>query len=114
MMPNDPNLPEMLKTMTDQELSELYCCSIKTIQRWRKRLGVSLKNEGWGPGKLDMQKAKTIRRMYNEGTYTQQELGQLFGVSQALIGRIVNNLVYKEKANIGFGGESVYKVEYFN
>lgn len=51
---------------------------------------------GWGPGKLDMEKAREIRRLYWAEEYTQYQLAALFGVSQSMIGRIVNNKAFRE------------------
>lgn len=94
---------EELFCMSDRQIAALYKCSIRTVQRWRKRLKV--KRPGWGPGKLDMEKARKIRSHYfNEGM-TQQEIAAIFGVSQAAIGRVVNNITYPERG-FGFAGES--------
>jgi hypothetical protein len=100
---------EELETLSDREIGSKYGCSTRTVQRWRKKLGV--KRPGWGPGKLDMEKACEIRRLYFEEGKTQQELADMFGVSQAAIGRVVNNITYKERT-LGLGGESPCSVNY--
>ncbi len=94
---------EELFSMTDRQVAALYTCSIRTVQRWRKRLNV--KRPGWGPGKLDMEKARRIRSHYFVEGLTQQEIADLYGVSQAAIGRVVNNVTYAEKV-FGLVGES--------
>jgi len=63
--------------------------------------------KGYGACKLNMDKANKIRVLYATDKYTQQKLGKMFGVSQPLIGRIINNKVYKSyKADLCFGGSA--------
>jgi DNA invertase Pin-like site-specific DNA recombinase len=93
----------------DKALSERYLCSVRTIQRWRRK--ASVKRVGWGPCKLDMEKAREIRHLYDYKKMTQSALAVLYGVSQAAIGRIINNITYVE-SNVGFSGSSHCIVEY--
>ena len=98
-----------LQSHTDKELALRYRCSVRTVQRWRKKLNI--KRPGWGPRKLNMDKAREIRRRYWDDNLTQQELAELYQVSQAAIGRVVNNITYPEK-KFEFGGESPCVVQY--
>jgi len=46
--------------------------------------------------KLDLSKAREIRRLYKTGKFTQAELGRLFNVDGSHISRIVNNILHTE------------------
>lgn len=100
---------EEFENWSDRMIAAKYACSVRTVQRWRKKL--SLKRPGWGPGKL-RGKAREIRLLYNEDKHTQEQLARMFGVSQAAIGRIVNNLSYPERSLGGLSGECPVVVEY--
>ena len=69
--------------------------STRTIRRWLAQEGIYNPKPGYGPGKLDKNKAAEIRRLYFVENYTQIKLAKIHGVTQAMIGRIVNNLAYK-------------------
>jgi len=45
--------------------------------------------KGVAPKKLTARAVTKIRELYATGKHTQKELGQQFGVSQPLVGRIV-------------------------
>jgi hypothetical protein len=66
--------------------------------------------KGYGASKLSMEKAVKIRSLYATGEYSQQKIGDMFGVSQAAIGRVVNNVTYKQ-ADVTFGGSATYHVQ---
>lgn len=100
---------EEFENWTDKMIADKYDCSVRTVQRWRSRLRI--KRDGWGPGKLDYEKAREIRHIYNQRKMTQEALARLYGVSQAAIGRVVNNISYPEKA-VGLSGESLCVVDY--
>ncbi len=97
------------KNLNDKELAEKYSCSTRTIQRWRRKL--QNKRFGWGPGKLNMEKAREIRDLYRQKGLTQVVLAKMYHVSQAAIGRVVNNVSYPEK-NVGLSGTSPCVVNY--
>jgi len=59
-----------------------------------------------------MDKAREIRQLYFTENFTQQQLADRYGVSQAAIGRVVNNITYREERTLGIGGESPCSVEY--
>jgi hypothetical protein len=59
---------------------------------------------GWTPGKLDLAKAQEIRRLYATDKYTQEELAEQYGVTEATIWRVVNYKIYRTFANPAFGG----------
>jgi predicted transcriptional regulator len=58
-----------------------------------------------------MNDARTIRKMYETDRFTQKQLAAVFGVSQGMIGRIINNKAHVDHA-FGFGGESGVSVHY--
>lgn len=74
--------------------AKTFGVSERTIRRWLKKLDIYEPREGYGPGKVDIERAAEIRRLYEEG-HTQAELGKMYGITQAMIGRIVNNLAYR-------------------
>ena len=51
---------------------------------------VVLKGSAHGHSKLTEKKVKKMRRLWNEGEYTQVELGRIYGVSSSVVSRIVN------------------------
>ena len=63
------------------------------------------------PNKLNLEKAQEIRQKYFQDNLTQQELAVIYHVTQAAIGRVVNNITYKEN-KFAFGGESDFIVNY--
>lgn len=67
--------------------------------------------KNYGRYKLTMDDARAIRKLYFSDNHTQSQLAQMFGVTQAMIGRIVNNKAHIDHA-VGFGGECEVKVNY--
>ncbi|MGL1701441.1 hypothetical protein ACSTH3_00165, partial [Vibrio parahaemolyticus] len=68
-----PSLEEF-NEFNDKTLAAKYSCSVRTVQRWRSKL--RLKRPGWGPGKLDMEKARQIRHLYDQKKMTQVALAE--------------------------------------
>ena len=64
--------------------------------------------DGKGAGKLNFTMAKRIRALYASDLHTQNELADMFQVSQSMICRIVNNQAYK--SDVTFGGSAIYGV----
>lgn len=71
-----------------------YCVSTRTIRRWLEGYKIYHPRKGYGPGKLDMKKAAEIRRLYRS-EFTQTQLADMFGVTQAMICKIINNTAYR-------------------
>lgn len=67
--------------------------STRTIRRWLDHYEIYKPNKKYSPGKLDNKKASEIRRL--EKDFTQAELAEKFGVSQPLIGRVINGEIYR-------------------
>lgn len=70
----------------------------RTIRRWLKSEGLYKPKKGYGPGKLDKEKVLKIRQLIK--TYTQVEIAKMFGVSQATVGRVVNNISHSTNIKI--------------
>jgi len=87
-----------------QKAAETYGKSERTIRRWLEKYNLYKPKKNFGARKLNIKKARKIRALYDTDQYTQKALGKMFGVTQSMIGRIVNNLAYK--INFRFGGEA--------
>jgi predicted DNA-binding protein (UPF0251 family) len=57
------------------------------------------RGESHGMVKLTADQVEEIRRLYAEGLYYQRELGEMFGVSQTQVGRIVRGTRWKSHAS---------------
>jgi hypothetical protein len=67
---------------------------------------------GSGKGrKLDESKAREIRKLYFSDLYTQKELGRMYGVSQPMIAKVVNNMSYPSRS-MNLCGSSPVEVRY--
>ncbi len=51
---------------------------------------------GYSKRKFTFQEAEMIRKEYETGTFTQQQLAQKYGVSQPLMNYILNKKTYKK------------------
>ena len=69
--------------------SKIHCLN---ISKARKGVFVGERNS---TSKLKNKDVLLVRKLYNGKKYTQKELGKLFGVQQACIHKIVNNLTWK-------------------
>lgn len=67
--------------------------------------------EGWGRWKLNKHLARRIRQLYDTDNYTQARLAEMFGVTQGMIGRIINNKAYVERY-LGIQGGADVQVSY--
>ena len=106
-MPN-PNKNELIELLDDhsrKQIANKYEVSVRTVARLLAghRLFYSR------PKKLTFEDATKIRELYLTDRYTQKELGEMFGVTQALIGRILNNLIHKAP-NVTVAGAAATKV----
>lgn len=66
--------------------------SERTVRRWLQSYDLYSPRKGYGPGKLDKNKVSKIRELIE--THTQVEIAKMFGVSQATVGRVVNNITH--------------------
>ena len=78
-----------------KEAAKIFGVTEKTIINWMKKYEVYKAKENYGCGKLNMEKAKEIRKLYNNDV-TIKELSLMYKVTFATISRVINNLIYKE------------------
>ena len=88
---NKPNKEELACFSCDiKSAAEKWEVSERTIRRWLQAENLYKPRKGFGPGKLKNKEIEEIRRL--KSSYTQAQLGKMFNVSQAMVGRIVNNI----------------------
>lgn len=74
-----------------KEAAEHFSVSERTIRRWLDAEGLYDPRKGWGPGKLESEEVCSIRQLYDSGECTQLEIAERFGITQAMVCRIINN-----------------------
>ena len=67
----------------------------RTAYRWLKHHNLDRQKNNFRPRKLDEKKAKEIRRLHANGIPA-KTLAKSFGITVAAIGRVLNNITYKE------------------
>lgn len=72
----------------DLGISESLVCEIVSGHTW-KHLNKKCSYKRQGSAKLTPKIAEEIRTKYHQGTYTQKQIGSMFGVDQTTISRIV-------------------------
>jgi|GEM_PF-3902121 transposase len=107
MRKSKPHREELDKYADDIKGAALkWGVSERTIRRWLQSYGSYRPRKGYGPGKLDKFEVVKIRDLIK--THTQTEIAGMFGVSQATVGRVVNNISHstdmrlKGKADVKF------------
>jgi len=81
----------------------------QTVRRWLKHYGLYHPRRNFGPKHIPKKLVNEIRMLAETDKYTQKELGERFGLSQAMIGRIINNDAHHH--DLHFGVRSQAKVE---
>ena len=80
-----------------------YFCSWKCLQKYRR--GEQHGEHGEGEYvekkirnhiKLDMNKAREIRKLYADGAETQEEIAEKYGVSQKAVSNIITGRAWRE------------------
>lgn len=114
-VPASEELAAALAAGTQDQAAEAFGCSVRTVRRWVRTFGLGRRRRDRGPRrvpKLDSERAKVIRTLYATEDYTQAQLAAMFGVSQSMIARVVNNKAYPE-ADLGtFSGSADVQVGY--
>lgn len=64
------------------------------------------------PKSLNKDVVYQIRELYNADEHTQQQLANLFEISQSTICKIVNNYIHKDNTDLTLSGEACVKVGY--
>lgn len=84
-----------------RDAAHRFGVTIRTIRRWMCHYGIYKSRKGYGPGKLNPAKAAEIRRLYRSDQYTQSKLAEQYGVTQAMICKIISNVAYRVDLMIG-------------
>jgi transposase len=101
-----PKLDELKPYTNDPKMAaKKFEVSERTIKRWLTFYKL-YEPKNSQPNKLNKAKANIIRDLDIQG-YTQKELAKMFNVSQANIGRIINNIYYK--THIHLKGSAIVK-----
>jgi hypothetical protein len=106
-------------TLERNELQICHSCGNKScVNSKHLRLGTAAENQadridhGTSNHKLDIGIADEIRLEYKTGNYSQEQLGQKFGLCRGTIGEIVTNKIYTNPKLVPSGSESaVPKIE---
>lgn len=69
--------------------------TVRTVYRWLKFHELDNPKKNFGPYKLDECKAREIRNLHTKGV-SAKDLAENYGVTVAAIGRILNNVTYRE------------------
>lgn len=103
-----------------KKAAKLLAVSERTLQKNMNNYGITfrdwrpetehIKRKGWGGHKLNKQKAKNIRKLYESGKEI-KNIAEKYNVTFSTISRIINNITYRD-LNIKFGGEAIVNVEY--
>lgn len=76
---------------TDNRVENLEWCTRQENATHARKTGLMKKGEDSGNSKLTEPKVLEIRALYKKGVYSQKYLGQIFGVGQATIHKIIHN-----------------------
>jgi hypothetical protein len=76
-----------------ESAAKYFEVSTRTIRRWKQKEGTYQPKPGYGPNKLSKDQVKKIKSLGD--SYNQTQLAKMFGVTQAMIGRILNNVSHK-------------------
>lgn len=78
-----------------KSIAKAFKVTDRTVYRWLKHHGLDCPKKNFGPYKLDDSKAKEIRRLHASGI-SAKLLAKKYGVTIAAIGRVLNNITYRE------------------
>ena len=88
-----------------KKAAELFNVSERTIRRWEEKLGIYTPNSNYNR-KINRQIANEIRKLDKSGNYSQKKLAEKFNISQPMIGKIINNVVYRT----GLSGSAIVRI----
>lgn len=81
-----------------KEAAKKFEVTEKTIVNWLKFHGLYEPKENYGCGKLNLEKALEIRKLYESGK-KMKELASIYNVTFSTISRIIHNVIYSESKN---------------
>ena len=103
-----------------KEAARLLGVSERTLQKNMNNYDITFRDwkpekehktrKGWGGHKLNKEKAKNIRKLFESGKEI-KNIAKKYDVTFSTISRIINNITYKD-LKIKFGGEAIINVEY--
>ena len=103
-----PSKEELIKYQGIKNAAEHFQVTEQTVRRWLKHYGIYHPKKNYGPKKITKSIIQEIRKLHHD--YTQKKLGEKFGLTQAMIGRITNNISHK--TDIHFGANAGLQVGY--
>ena len=77
----------------------------QTIRRWLKHYHLYHPRTNYGPKHVHKSTINEIRKIAKTDKYTQKELGQKYGLSQAMIGRIINEIAHHTDLCLGVNSD---------
>jgi hypothetical protein len=78
-----------------KEAAKKFEVTEKTIVNWMKFHGLYKPKENYGCGKLNLEKACEIRKLYESGR-KMKELASIYNVTFSTISRVIHNVIYAE------------------
>lgn len=106
-IPSREELEGLINQFPLEKVAEIYNISERTVSRWIKRYDLPKRSY-----KLDLYKATKIRRLYFVDGLSLQEIAKLYNVTHTTIGRIVNDIIYKDENLMSIKGNGVIRVSY--
>lgn len=103
-------LEECLKQGTREAICKQCQISPRTLDRIIRDYKLTRSN--FGPKRLTKSTARTIRELYSQGNFTQTQIAEKFGVSQALVCKIVNKCIHRNTSSLVFRGEAKARMSY--
>jgi transposase len=89
-----PTKKQLINYVEDKKLAaKKFGVSERTITRWMQSYEIYKPKSNYGCGKLNMEKAIKIRKLYNKGC-TKKELSEQYKVTFSTISRIIHNVNY--------------------
>ena len=94
-----PSKKDILPYVNDRkEAAKRFEVTDKTVVNWLKFHGLYEPKKNYGCGKLNLEKALEIRKLYECGK-KMKELASIYNVTFSTISRIVHNVIYTESKN---------------
>jgi hypothetical protein len=79
--------------------AEKFSVTEKTIIRWMKQYGLYEPLRNCGPNRLNMDKAREMRRLHKQGSSV-SELSSRYHVTVTTVSRVINHITYRDKPDV--------------
>jgi response regulator of citrate/malate metabolism len=97
-----PTKPELQPYEHDiKGAAKTFNITEQTVRRWLKYYNIYHPRNNYGPKHIHKNIISEIRKIARTDKYTQKELGSKFGLSQAMIGRIINEISHHTDLHLG-------------